>query len=62
MKLPIQITNRDGHMWLQCTHPACRLADPSHGYLSRLDAGQHEANGVKLDEAIQHAASIHGVP
>ena len=60
MKLPIQIVSYDGHVWLQCTHPACRTTGSSR--LSRLNAGDDEGNGIKLGEAISHADKVHGQP
>jgi hypothetical protein len=61
LKLPIQVVSIDGHIWLQCTHPACR-SQSERGKLSRLNNGDNEGNGRKLDEAIAHADKLHGIP
>lgn len=60
MKLPLALVERDGHIWIKCTHLACMTQRQDRGYLHRLDAGQHASNGEKLHEALHHAMREHG--
>jgi len=60
MKLPISIVEKDGHIWIRCTHLACMTQREDKGYMHCLDNMQPEANGRKLQEAIEHATETHG--
>lgn len=61
MRLPIQLNYIDGHIWLQCTHPAC-LATRDRGKLVLVSRIDIPANGSLLEKAIEHADKVHGVP
>jgi hypothetical protein len=60
VKLPLAIVERDGHIWIRCTHPACMTQRGDKGYMYPLDNMMPEANGHAIQNVIEHVKKIHG--